>query len=123
MTVTLLLRYQIVYALLGVGYNVMSIMMKRYGSGPLSYTNPVTGILAMLLFGLFLIPGLLHHGLLYRILMGVAVIVLGYSGVIVHLLNYQNLHLYYSTAAWILAILINLFGVVLNLMAALRAAT
>lgn len=119
MKIALLLRYQIVYMLLGLGYNVISITMKRYGGGPLSYTNPVTGIAVMLLFGLFLIPGFLKNYLAYRILMGISVIALGYFGVIVHLLNYGKPHLYYSTTAWVLAILINLVGVVLNLISGL----
>ncbi len=119
MNITLLLRYQIVYLLLGLGYNVMSLMMKRRSGRPLSFTNPVTGILVMLLFGLFLIPGFLSSYQAYRILMGISAIALGYSGVIVHLRNYRKLNLYDSTTAWILAVLINLFGVVLNLMAAI----
>lgn len=118
MTRTLLLRYQVLYMLLGIGYNLVSIMMKRSGGRPLAQTNPVAGIAVMLLFGLFLIPGFLNSALTYRILMGVAVIALGYFGVITHLLNYGNLQLYYSPAVWILAIAINLFGLVLNLLAA-----
>ncbi|MEM7800124.1 MAG: aminopeptidase P family N-terminal domain-containing protein, partial [Chloroflexota bacterium] len=56
---------------------------------------------------------------LYRILMLFAVLVFGWGGVITHLANYAAIAtLYHSTVAWGIAILINLFGLGLNILAA-----
>ena len=73
----------------------------------------------MSLYGLFLSTGLMKSPTLYRVLMGVCVALMGYGGVVVHLLNVRHLELYQSTLTWAGAIGVNSSGVVLNLMAAL----
>jgi hypothetical protein len=56
---------------------------------------------------------------LSRVLMGASVVLLGYGGVITHLLNIGHLDLYQSVWTWAGAIGINGVGLALNLAAAL----
>jgi hypothetical protein len=72
----------------------------------------------MSLFGLFLSTGLMKSPALYRVLMTVAVVVLGYTGVLTHLLNIGHLELYQSVWTWAGAVGVNSFGLALNLLAA-----
>ncbi len=109
-----LLNLQVLYAAAGTGYNIISIIMKSTAGKGLSATSPLAGIAVLLFYLLFLIPGFKKKMTPYRILMGIAIIVLGYGGVVSHILKYDSMDLYYSHAAWLLAILINLFGLVLN---------
>jgi hypothetical protein len=114
-----LLSLQIVYALLGIGYNVVSYFQVSSGGQQLSSTDPLTGGLVMFCYGLFLIPGFLRSLKIYRVLMIIAIIGIGYGGVVKHIINYfSNLEIYSSIAAWACALGINLFGLVLNVMAA-----
>ena len=54
----------------------------------------------------------------YRTLMGIAVIILGYGGVVTHIINVLSRPaLYSSLAAWAVAVVINLFGLALNVIA------
>ena len=113
-----LLICQIVYCLLGVGYNVVSWFEVAAGRPRLSTTDPFTGGLSMTVFGLFLIPGFMRKLTIYRVLMAVSIIVYGYGGIYKHIVNFFNdLSVYQSFLAWALAIGINIFGLVLNLIA------
>jgi len=76
------------------------------------------GVVGVALYGLFLSAGLMKNLTLYRVLMGASVVLLGYGGVIKHLLNIGHLELYQSVWTWAGAIGINGFGLVLNLAAA-----
>ena len=72
------------------------------------------------IYALFLIPGFLRKIILYRVLMGVAIIVLGYGGVVTHIINiFTQPQVYASMLAWAGAVGINLFGLVLNVIAVL----
>ena len=114
-----LLSLQVVYSLMGIGYNVVSYYQVSSGGQQLSSTDPLTGGLVMLCYGLFLIPGFLRSVKIYRLLMLVAIIGIGYGGVVKHVINFfQDLSLYSSTVAWAFALGINLFGIVLNIIAA-----
>ncbi len=114
-----LLYLQVLYALMGIGYNVVSSYQVSSGGQQLSSTDPLTGGLVMLCYGLFLIPGFLRSLKLYRLLMIIAIVGIGYGGVVKHIINFfQDLTLYSSTVAWAFALGINLFGLVLNVMAA-----
>lgn len=119
MTLKTLLRLQRLYALIGTTYNLSSMVMVYFGAPPLSATSAVGGLVAMAVYALFLMPGSFGHHKTYRFLMTISVLILGYGGVINHLLNINELQLYHSTPAWTLAIVINLFGLCLNLIAAL----
>ncbi len=113
-----LLTAQCFYAILGIGYNVLSFLSVSSGGQAFSATAPLTGGLTMLLYGLCLLPGFLGYTGVYRALMGLAILVFGYGGIIKHLLNYPGgLDAYSSMTAYILAIGINVFGLVLNVIA------
>jgi len=114
-----LLILQMVYCFIGIMYNVGSLLAQRNGQQAWASTDAVVGVAGIALYGLFLGAGLLKNLTLYRVLMSVSVFLLGYGGIIVHLLNIGHLELYYSIWTWAGAIGINVFGLVLNLMAAL----
>ena len=74
------------------------------------------GVMAIYL--IFLLTGKMKRIRLYRILMLIAVLLFGYSGIIKHVISlYPSPEIYYSWSSGIIAILINLFGLGLNLIA------
>lgn len=120
MPLSKLLQLQTLYCLTGILFNLFSWWMLSTGEMGLTPTDPLMGIAVLLTYGLFLIPGKMRKIRLYRILMGLAVLVFGYGGVIKHIaLMTQSPEMYHSVMAGVIAILINLFGLGLNLMAAL----
>jgi hypothetical protein len=120
MALSRLLFLQVVYSLMGIGYNVVSFLVKASGGGQLSTTTPAIGAAVMICYGLFLIPGYLHSLRSYRILMLIAIIAIGYGGIVTHVVNYsRDPSLYQSLTAWIFAVGINLFGLCLNVIASL----
>jgi hypothetical protein len=121
LSLALLLKLQAVYCALGIGYNVVSLVLSRTGGQALAPTNPAMGMVVMAVYGGCLAVGRLGYVRIYRILMALAVLVLGYGGVVVHLVNYTagRTFLYNSIAAWGAALAINFFGIVLNFIGAL----
>lgn len=119
MTLKKLLILQVIYAVLGVGYNVVSYLIVSSGGQALSATVPLVGGAYMLGYFLALIPGFFKKVVPYRILMGVAVLIFGYGGVAVHILNAAGGHsdLYSSMTSFVLAVAINVFGLVWNIWA------
>jgi hypothetical protein len=118
MKLTTLLRLQVIYFVLGMLYNGVSLYLAAQGKPALAPTNPVLGSISMITYALFLIPGYLRKITLYRILMGVAILVLGYGGVVTHIINiFTQPQVYSSIAAWAAAVGINLFGLALNIIA------
>jgi hypothetical protein len=115
-----LLMLQMAYAFAGIMYNVGSLLAQRSGLPAWASTDAVVGVAGVALYGLFLSTGLMKNLTLYRVLMGVSVLLLGYGGVITHLLNIGHLELYQSLWTWAGAIGINGVGLALNLAAALR---
>lgn len=114
-----LLILQCVYAALGVGYNVVSYARTAMGHAPLSTTSPFVGAAVLLIYALCLLTGVYRKITAYRLAMAFFVVVLGYGGVVKHLLNYPDgLSLYYSLTAYVIAIGINVYGLVLNVIAA-----
>jgi hypothetical protein len=114
-----LLRLQVIYVILGILYNGVSLYLISQGGKGLAPTQPVMGTISMLVYALFLIPGYLRKRTLYRILMGVAILVIGWGGVVTHIINiFTQPQLYSSILSWALAVGINLFGLVLNIIAA-----
>ena len=114
-----LLMLQMAYAFAGIMYNVGSLLDQRNGQPAWASTDAVMGVVGVALYGLFLSAGLMKNLIFYRVLMGVSVVLLGYGGVVTHLLNIGHLDLYQSVWTWAGAIGINGFGLVLNLLAAL----
>lgn len=117
MRFSLLLSLQLGYMFLGMLYNIVSIILLNTTGRTLSSTSPVIGIITMFAYGVLLLSGCLNDKMLYRLLMGTAMVVLGYSGVFLHLNNYSSPNLYYSNAAWLFAVLINVYGALLNFIA------
>jgi hypothetical protein len=118
MKLTKLLHLQIIYFVLGMLYNGVSIYLSAQGKPALAPTKPVLGAISMITYALFLIPGYLRNINLYRILMGVAIVVMGYGGVVTHIINiFIQPQVYSSIVSWAVAVGINLFGLVLNIIA------
>lgn len=114
-----LLILQIVYFFLGNMYNVGSLLVIRNGEPAWASTDALFGVVSMSVYGLCLSTGLLKNLRLYRLLMGLLVILLGYGGVITHILNFGKMELYHSILTWCGAIVINSYGLTLNIMAVL----
>jgi hypothetical protein len=121
LSLRLLLILQVAYCLMGIGYNALSLLLSRTGGSPLSATNPVTGMIVMLVYGGCLAVGALRYVRIYRVLMAFSILVFGYGGVVIHLVNFISgrTFLYSSIVAWGAAVAINLFGLVLNFIGAL----
>jgi len=118
MKLTTLLLLQVIYFILGMLYNGLSLYLTTIGAPPLAPTQPALGAISMITYALFLIPGYLRKITLYRILMGVAIIVMGYGGVVTHIINiFTQPQVYSSIVSWALAVGINLFGLTLNIIA------
>lgn len=114
-----LLLLQCAYFIAGMIYNVWSYALLSSNGAPLAPTAPLMGGASMIIYALFLLPGVFGRITLYRVLMAVAILVMGYGGVVKHVINFfGKLSLYHSVAAWALAVGINLFGLVLNIIAA-----
>lgn len=114
-----LLLLQLAYAVMGVGYNVLSYLSVASGGQAFSATAPLTGGLSLTLYALCLVPGFAGYTGIYRVLMLLSIVVFGYGGIVKHLLNYPGgLDIYSSMTAYVLAIGINVFGLALNVLAA-----
>jgi hypothetical protein len=113
-----LLMLQMAYCFTGIMYNVGSLFAQRSGLPAWASTDAETGVAIVALYGLFLSAGLMKTLTLYRILMAVSVILFGYGGVIVHILNMGHLELYQSVWTWAAAIIINGLGLGLNILSA-----
>ncbi|MEM6726445.1 MAG: hypothetical protein AAF598_20550 [Bacteroidota bacterium] len=115
-----LLQLQVVYLILALAYNLVSgYFLTQTGKG-LSATAPMSGLIVMLIYGSFLIPGRIGKLGLYRALMALAILILGYGGVVSHILTIRHsLDAYHSLGAALSAIAINVFGLIWNTIAAL----
>ena len=119
MTLKNLLQLQLAYYVLGMLFNFGSMYAISNGEQQWTPNAPVPAAMFMTLYALFLVPGFLKKVTLYRVLMGVAVVLMGYGGVFQHIFKIMNTpELYCCTAAMIIGPGINVFGLVLNLMAA-----
>lgn len=118
-TLQRLIRLQCLYYILGMLFNFVSIYYLSQGEQQLTPNDPYIGCLVMTLYAFALLPGLKQKVRSYRILMFIAVLILGYGGVIRHYEIYQvTPELFCCTAAAIIGPGINVFGLILNLIAA-----
>ena len=67
---------------------------------------------------LFVATAMLERKVIYRFLMAIAVVLMGYNGVLKHVLNFNDLYLYKSVWTWLSAILINSSGTFLAMIGA-----
>ena len=119
MTLKKLLQLQLAYYALGMLFNFGSMYSLSNGEQQWTPNAPVPAAMFMTLYALFLVPGFLKKVTFYRILMGVAVVLMGYGGVFQHIGKIMNTpELYCCTAAMIIGPGINVFGLILNLMGA-----
>ncbi len=118
MSLNRLLFLQACYCVAGVGYNVVSYFIVANGGRQLSTSDPVTGAVFMGVYGLCLLTGRFGFTRAYRIIMGFFIVAGGYGGILVHLINYSgDPSRYASFAAWVGAVGINVYGLVLNVLA------
>jgi len=112
-----LLPLQALYALCGFAYNAYSYYRIFRGRAALTSTQPAVGMGIMAAYALALLTGIYGPLWAYRCLMALALIVLGYGGVLKHLRPRCSTSLsYQSISAWRLAISINLYGLLVNLL-------
>lgn len=120
MRLSRLLNLQLLYCGLGILFNLISWYIISKNGKPLTPTEPVVGMVVMGIYGLFLLAGKTKRIVLYRGLMLLAVLILGYGGILKHIITLQQSpELYASISIGLLAILINTFGLGLNILAAL----
>lgn len=113
-----LLKLQVSYYLLGMLFNAGSYLSISNGAQQWTSNDPITGSIFMTVYALFLIPGFVKKITTYRILMGLSVVLLGYGGVLKHIESIlETPELYCCTAAMIIGPGINVFGLILNMMA------
>jgi hypothetical protein len=90
------------------------------GGEQLTPTDPYGGLIAMSIFALFLLAGYFKWLKTYQLLMLIAILLLGYGGVVKNIFALISTpELYYSMGVGIFGMLINLYGLVLNIIAAL----
>ncbi|WP_055715281.1 hypothetical protein [Streptomyces torulosus] len=82
---TALLLAQVVYATVGVAYNVVSLRAVRAGRQPLSQGSAAAGLAVMLAYGASLSLGFAGLDVAYRAAMTLFIVVIGYAGLLVHL--------------------------------------
>lgn len=108
---------QLLYAAMGITFNVVSIVLLRHGAAGLTPTSPYAGIIVLAVYAISVLFSRRWRSIPRRLLLGFWFLILGYGGVITHVLNGSDLQHYHSTAAWVAAIGTNAFGVVVNVCA------
>jgi len=113
-----LLRLQFLYCVLGILFNLINYLLIRNDFQTLTPTVPLEGFLVMSIYGMFLLSGYYKKIKIYRFLMFISILVLGYGGVVrnIVLLNHSP-DLYQSYFAGIVGLSINVFGLFLNVIA------
>ncbi len=119
MALSTLLKLQLIYCIFGIGYNIVSYYLLMSGGRPLSSNSPIIGGLAMFAYGFCLISAQKGFYKIYRLLMVLFLVIFGYAGLAKHFVIYaQQPEAYASFSAWLIAIVNNLFGFLLNFVAA-----
>lgn len=109
-----LLLAQVVYATVGVAYNLVSLRAVAVGRQPLSQGSAAAGLAVMLAYGASLSLGFAGLDVAYRAAMALSIVVIGYAGLLVHLRR-RPIDYYRSRSAWTAAVVINTVGLLLNL--------
>lgn len=119
LTLNRLVFLQLIYCVMGLLYNVGSLLEVRTGDPAWAPTDAVFGVVGMSTYLLFVATALLEQKTVYRLLMAIAVVLMGYNGVLKHVMNIGDLSLYHSFWTWLSAILVNSSGTLLALVGAL----
>ena len=114
-----LICLQMTYCCAGLLYNVGSMVSLNDTGQPWAPTDPALGVFGMTVYLFFVSSAFWGRLALYKTLMVVALMLMGYNGVIKHVVNYADLELYRSATTWISAIVVNGVGTALAGIAAL----
>lgn len=112
---SVIVELQILYALVGSAYNLVSIVRVRRGRKPLSATNPMFGMVIMAVVAGVTLSQPYLGGLIYGIGWSILVVMLAKGPVTSHfkaIISGHNLAQYSSWMAAFLAFSINLFGLI-----------
>ena len=108
---------QILYALIGASYNLLSIVRMRLGQAPLSATNPMFGMMIMAVVAVITLSQPYLNGSAYLLGWAGLVVMLARGPVTAHFMAIsrgRNIEQYSSPLAAWLAFLINLFGLIMG---------
>lgn len=116
-----LVRAQLLYAVLSSAYLIASAVMQAQTGAPLSAANIPASLGLFALYGLCLLLPRFGKVAAYRITMIPALLFFGGGGVIGNVARFADsgLENYASLGAFCIAVLINLYGTVLNIIGAL----
>ena len=106
---------ELIWVAMGLSYNAVSYQRFTDGSAPLAPTDPVSGAVFMVLSGVLIVAGMRGWKLTYKFGILPLTILLIYSGLLLHLAAFasdRGLPTYSSFAAWLFAVLINVYGIV-----------
>jgi hypothetical protein len=120
-----LLHLQLLYLVLAIGFNAISLWRVEKGLSGLTSTSPMAGIVTMLVILLVVIIGYLGFLKVYCVFNTLLFSLVAVNGVYGHLLQYSNVDwhlLYLNRAVWNAAIMINVFGVIIALTSSLSIA-
>lgn len=115
MTLHQIQKLQLIWVVLGLGYNAVSYWRWAEGNSQLAPTSPATGALFMAICGVVILVGLFGAHRVSKFIIPVLTLFLIYSGVFLHANAYwadTSLPDYASSLSWFAAILINIYGVV-----------
>lgn len=118
------LTAQYIWVFLGLSYNLISALKLTNAMPPLAPTDPLAGIAFILLCTLIITLGFSRFLKTYAVLISLLACLLTYSGICLHVAAYvfdPTLPGYLSPVTWVLAILINVFGVTALLSGAFSA--
>lgn len=107
---------QFSYVLLGIIMNLMSLRHAKINGSYYTPTRPAAGIAVMLLYGMSTLLAGLESQWLFRLAMGLFLIILAGGGVITHLAMARPDQYASGATRWV-AVIINSYGVVLTVFA------
>lgn len=113
MTVSRTFICLLIWVGLGVIYNLVSLVMLKSTGHGLAPTDPVSGLVFMVVAGGVISAGMLGYKRFYSLAIIPTIALLAYSGVYVHMSSFvadATLPEYESALSCLLAIVINLFG-------------
>jgi hypothetical protein len=113
MTVSSSFVHQLIWVGLGLAYNGASALVIALGGAGLAPTNPVAGIVFVLVFAAFVMAGVFGWTRIYKTALPVLSLALIGAGVLPHLMALTagaGLSGYASPLAWGAALAINVYG-------------
>ena len=112
---------QILFAVASVSYLLISLWIENETGEPLSAAPMGLSLSLFALYSLSLLLSSRQNKLMYRIAMGIAVVVFGGGGVLANILRYMDsgLDQYASFTTYVIAVSINIFGTIWNIIAGL----